>query len=963
MALGFGFNKAKVLGAAEKYVQQGKFTNAITEYEKIIRHDPKDLTVLNTVGDLHARLGKTEQAVDCFRHVGEAYAADGFTVKAIAMYKKVTKLSPGSPDCMQKLADLYIQQGLYNDARSQFVQLAEHHLRAHDNEQASKIFQKMLDMDPDNAAMQAKLADLYVKMGRTDDARSIFFNAAESQLKRKNLEAADQALERVLKLDPHHAPSLEMRGKINSELGRYEVAIEYLEKLPNLDSQPDALRAMLKSRIATHNLPEATPVGIKLLTVHNDLSGIAACGDAMMSAGEFEAALRLYDQYADRLLAADAAGMLEALHSCVHRLRNNIGALEMLRAIYKKAGESSHVNEVLEALAEAQVQAGELARARDLYHELAEAEPENPLHVQNYRQILARRGEDDDSNLHPVSAEPSEQTFSVDELEISAPALEPGYPIEVAELVKAAMTDSELLDSYNLPSKAIKPLESVLSKAPQDPLLNQRLASLYARAERWSEAAKCCDTLRAIYWKAGYSEPALRYQEMAAKYRERAGESPEGATGVAEAPPVSEAPVSSKATNLAAASGEMDLSHEWDSMAAPAAQAAPAEQEEGTSQFISGERALAGHLSAVGDLLEEIQFYISQGMIEQARAGIEKCAALAPDLPELVDLRQRLEAAPGKIAAKTDVGLEAHSDLDLDFDVEVESPVVAAPEATAHEPVPEPATSERDGIAPEESFAAPGAAPEFAAGATFSAAGAREFPGDHDHALNDLVLDLEESLGADFGFGGTQLQGPAPSIPLETLQPTPDAPVAAAPAPAHPAEPPAAKSEIPASPSERSIEPAPVTALSDVFQAFKEEMEQETANESDDPESHYNLGIAFREMGLLDEAIGELQKVCHAIESGHGFSRVIETYTWLAQCLMEKGAPQAATKWYIRALKVPDINSDASLAVHYEMAMAYEAAGNTSAALDHYMEVYGTNIDYREVSERIKSLQAVVKST
>ena len=50
MALGFTFNKAKVLSAAEKYVQQGKLQNAIAEYEKVSKQDPKDLTVLNTIG-------------------------------------------------------------------------------------------------------------------------------------------------------------------------------------------------------------------------------------------------------------------------------------------------------------------------------------------------------------------------------------------------------------------------------------------------------------------------------------------------------------------------------------------------------------------------------------------------------------------------------------------------------------------------------------------------------------------------------------------------------------------------------------------------------------------------------------------------------------------------------------------------------------------------------------------------
>ena len=94
MALGFGFNKAKVLAAAEKFVQQGKLPNAIAEYEKITREDPKDLTVLNTIGDLYARVGENERAAHYFRKVGEQYAQNGFTVKAIAIHKKLTNLVP-----------------------------------------------------------------------------------------------------------------------------------------------------------------------------------------------------------------------------------------------------------------------------------------------------------------------------------------------------------------------------------------------------------------------------------------------------------------------------------------------------------------------------------------------------------------------------------------------------------------------------------------------------------------------------------------------------------------------------------------------------------------------------------------------------------------------------------------------------------------------------------------------------
>ena len=149
MAFGFGFNKQKVLSAAEKYVQQGKIQNAIAEYEKVTKADPKDLTVTNTIGDLYSRLGEADKATECFKTVGDAYATQGFTVKAIAMYKKISKLKP-SLESVLKLAELYTQQGLFNDARAQYLQVAEEFLKSNELDNAVRIFQKILEMDPEN---------------------------------------------------------------------------------------------------------------------------------------------------------------------------------------------------------------------------------------------------------------------------------------------------------------------------------------------------------------------------------------------------------------------------------------------------------------------------------------------------------------------------------------------------------------------------------------------------------------------------------------------------------------------------------------------------------------------------------------------------------------------------------------------------------------------------------------------
>ncbi len=94
MAFGFGFNKAKVLNSAEKHVQQGKIQNAINDYEKVLQHEPKDLAILNTLGDLYARMGDPSRAASYFKKVGDAYAAEGFTVKPSRSTRKSPKLTP-----------------------------------------------------------------------------------------------------------------------------------------------------------------------------------------------------------------------------------------------------------------------------------------------------------------------------------------------------------------------------------------------------------------------------------------------------------------------------------------------------------------------------------------------------------------------------------------------------------------------------------------------------------------------------------------------------------------------------------------------------------------------------------------------------------------------------------------------------------------------------------------------------
>jgi pilus assembly protein FimV len=992
MAFGFGFNKQKVLSAAEKFVQQGKLQNAITEYEKVLKADPKDLTVANTVGDLYSRLGNQEKAVECFKTVGDAYASQGFTVKAIAMYKKLSKLK-SSLDCVLRLAELYTQQGLFNDARAQYLQVAEEFLRNGELEQAVRIFQKTLEMDPENVAMRTKLAEVYVRLGKKNEAWQIFSAATETLRSKGQLEAAEEILQRMLKLDPGSSYALLLRGRNAFDAGDMAATVECLEKVADLDSNPDGLRTLMQAYVQTGRLTDAGTLAGKLLSVHNDITAVLSYAEALMSAGHFAEALQVYQQHCERLLAADSGKTIENLHSLIGHLRENPVALESLLELLHKAGDTTHVTEVYELLAHAYVQSDQLEKARDYYLKLTQLEPENQIHARNYQQVLGKLGTSSGERL--ISAE--EGAVMVDELEATAPFIDQRYADPVALAVRAALTDAELFISYNMPAKALGPLMSALPQAPRDLRINQRLAALHTRAQRFTEAAVCCRTLESIYHEAGCPDEATRYGELGAKYEERAASLPalsskaaarvesavvseeEQVSEIAEAAALpapaaaaaesgpffhaTEPPQQAEFAVQAAPTQEIDLSAEWEEgfAEAPAASSQKSETPHAKATAAASEEAIA-------EAVEEIRFYLANGMAEEAHAAFRKLEQLSPDASRLEALRTELEDAGKHAPAAEAVSVEvAENAVRTDDEPAIPEPPPAALDAF----VSDLESSLGDGFLPQttaQEFTVKAEATEVPAAAVAEPQAAP--------VLDALVSDLESSLGDSFLAEAPVVQTapvPAEAVLAQTAPAPEPAPLAV------PAAMAAAAAAAPAASPTFTYQPSPIRPLvpqvpgaippsksdagagvdlADMFGELKHELEEETTSAEEDPETHYNLGVAFREMGLLDEAIGELQKVCQWVEHGHPFPQIMQTYTWLAQCFLDKGVPEAAIRWYEKALTLSTLDADTRTALHYELASSYEVAGNKTAALSHFMEVYGSNIDYRDVAERIKTLKS-----
>ena len=143
--------------------------------------------------------------------------------------------------------------------------------------------------------------------------------------------------------------------------------------------------------------------------------------------------------------------------------------------------------------------------------------------------------------------------------------------------------------------------------------------------------------------------------------------------------------------------------------------------------------------------------------------------------------------------------------------------------------------------------------------------------------------------------------------------------------------------------------------LAELFEEFRVAEEADTVRE--DFETHYNMGTAYKEMDLMDEAIQEFQTSVGLVKPGDGSSRYLQCCNMLGHCFIHKGMPEAAVLWFKKGLQAPGHTEDEYQALRYELASAYEQLGDLKQAREFYTEVYGVDVSYREVAEKLSQLR------
>ncbi|MFQ5777314.1 MAG: tetratricopeptide repeat protein [Terriglobia bacterium] len=839
------FKKAKALEAAQKLIAQGKMKDAIGEYHKIHAQDPKDQNALNMLGDLHVRLKKLPEALGYYVKLADMYASDGFLVRGIAMYKKISKLDRGNITAMERLADLYTMQGLMNEARTQYLELAETHLKGGQSSKALEVMRKVLDLEPDNLRVQLRLAELYQGHGQSKEATGIYCRLAERGLSENQTEECKKWLEKAVALAPQDAGVALLQARLQHQSGETSQALSTLEKIANLDDHPDALELLLRLRLEAGEAEASQELAEKLFAADSTkFAGFLALARLAAQAQDGARALALLQKVAEPALEHDPPYLLEVARSVVSLLPDATEALDLQARAARAAHDSEALTDALGRLGQAAEQAEDFAHAKQLYQELASLVPGNPDFAQQLNRVREKLGEP----TAPAEAAPA-----------PADTPEGALEAETQAFVNSSLTDIDLFSSYGMTDKAIELAQELLARVPTHLAGHEKLLDFHVGSGNDRGVVEIARRLEPLYRQAGNDAKADEMAAMARRYSKKVGQ----AVGAAEEVPAQE--------RAEAALHEVDLSAEWDAVGeapeAPAAAAAPA--------FNAAEAK------------EEIAFYLNQGLTDEARQVLARYQEQFPGEPALEELRGRVEAAVAPAAeSKTPAEVSAEdAEKEEAFEVVLEE----KPAADAPAGVP------------------------MSAGEFFS----------------DLAGELDETISA--------------------AEPPPETTAAARP---HAV----AKSQPEPAPVSARAEPEPPAGvLADVFEEFKREMGE--VEEVEDTETHYNLGIAYKEMGLMDEAISEFQKVAKAAEAQKTHPQLFQCCTLLGLCFIEKGIPQIAVRWYERALQTPGLDAEGALALRYDMGVAHEQAGNRQAALECFMEVYGTNVDYRDVGDRIRTLQ------
>jgi tetratricopeptide (TPR) repeat protein len=931
------YNKSKFVEAAQKLLNQGKVAQAIAEYQNILKYEPRDQVTLMTIGELYIRQGETFQAIDYFERLAQIFVGDGFLTKAIAVYKRIAKLAPEEIRPLEKLADLYVQQGVMSEARPLFLQLAEIHLKNNRHADAVSLLKKLLQAEPDNIRIQIRLADLYQVMGQAKEAIEAYVSAAQRALARGDHAECEKLADKALKLEPQNLAAITVRARSYSAQGNFAKAEQLLSGLPDLEKGGEQTELLQDLLLKSGGWDKAISLAVHVFKADQKNFGpMQRVVESLIQAGQCDKALGVLEQSRIPMIdAGEQEAVMKMLNDLATKMPGQLQPLEWLVELYGRTSDSFRLPDALANLGDALVLSKDYERAKQVYEQLVDHAPESESARRKLNGLLHKMGLLDEdaapqafedllqTELAPPAAPVvHEQPRAAEVRAVPTPAAIQAESLldeETQKFINQSLTDVDLFASYGLTQKAIGLLEAILRRAPRHTPTLEKLLDFVLGAGDDRRTAELAAQLEQIYLEYSDSRSAERFGELRRRFQRAAGLSDEelvvagsetSSVNTETAPkavpaipevsvePLEEMQVEAKATAHVEAEAtsageelqEVDLSDEWSNLldGSNSAEKPPTAQVNAKAPS----KPLAGipryEEFSIGDEPAMIPPADTPAIAAFDLSASSRATATPPIQPTVT------RPAPLPIPKTPEPD-------EPEFDLEQEYELVLEPEALV------PAHEQRPPEKPIEAIRGNGIPAE-----------PRKESFANDQFLSDLSKEIDQLGAEQHSLGGAGK--------ISNGQPL------------------------------TSTEAGGSSPLQEIFDEFRAEM-GESGVEEEDLETHYNLGIAFREMGLTEEAISEFQKVAKANGNGRPFRYAMQCCTLLGLAFMEKNQPSISAIWYERALQTPGNDAETVLALRYDLGVAQEAAGDLDSALKSFSQVYAMNIDYRDVAERINSLQ------
>jgi tetratricopeptide (TPR) repeat protein len=481
-------NRDQLLQSAEKSLSKGKLDQALKDYLRVLDDNPKDIPTLNKVGDLYVRMNRPGDSIPFFTRIADFYSRDGFFLKAIAIYKKINKIDPARLEVYERLADLYHKQGLAQDARSQYQVLADHYLKNNKSDEAIAAFKKMASVDPNDLRIHVRLADLYRSNKQIDQAVMQYGLIGSMLLRRGAHDEAAAVFQKALELSPNDAEI--QRNLVRSLIAQRNpaAAIAILKAVPRT---ADSLALLAEAQVesgentdAVHSAEQAIALDAK-----HEEARVLLCR-LRLADGRADAALAAIGPIVEGAAAlrefGRAAGYLEPI---LEAQPAHHDALRRMAELRESQGDSAAAAKMRLTLAREDERGGQTDAAIDNYRRVLTLTPGESEAVARLAELAPSAPAQIASSAEPAALEPGDLLVEIEEpvtsLGVSAPRPVPPISPKSAEdqEIESLVVEVEVFAKYGLTDKAIERLRTLTRRRPDLLRARERLVDLMLESQ------------------------------------------------------------------------------------------------------------------------------------------------------------------------------------------------------------------------------------------------------------------------------------------------------------------------------------------------------------------------------------------------------------------------------------------------------------------------------------------------